>query len=68
MKKFIGILAILGSAFGQILVIGIILALILPASFSVILGKIFGVALLIALIVMFVSFIINFFNLMNGKF
>jgi hypothetical protein len=68
MKNFIGILAILGTAFGQILVIGIILALILPASFAVILGKIFGVTLLIALIVMFVSFIINFFDLMNGKF
>jgi hypothetical protein len=68
MKNFIGILAVLGSAFGQILVIGIILALILPASFAVILGKIFGVALLIALIVMFISFIINFFDLMNGKF
>jgi hypothetical protein len=68
MKNFIGILAILGTAFGQILVIGVILALILPASFADILGKIFGVALLIALIVMFISFIINFFDLMNGKF
>jgi hypothetical protein len=49
-------------------VIGIILALILPAGFAVILGKILGVALAIALIVMFVTFIINFFDLMNGKF
>jgi hypothetical protein len=68
MKNFLGILAILGTGFGQILLIGIILALILPEEWSGVLAWIFGALLVIAFIVMLVKFIKNFYDLTNGKF
>jgi phosphatidylglycerophosphate synthase len=68
MKNFLGILAILGTGFGQILLIGIILALILPEKWSGVLAWIFGVLLVIAFVVMLVKFIKNFYDLTNGKF
>lgn len=65
MKNLIAILAILSTAFGQIIVIGLVLALFLPISFAAILGKILGVVLLIGLIVMFVNFIACIIGLMK---
>lgn len=67
MKNLIAIIAFLGSGAGMILLVGCILACILPEGCAEILGEIFGVLFIIALIVMFVKFVITILNISKGK-
>jgi hypothetical protein len=65
MKNLIAILAILSTSFGQIIIVGLILALFLPIGFAAIIGKILGIVLSIGLIVMFVNFVVCIIGLMK---
>lgn len=67
MKNLIALIAFLGSGAGTILLVGCILACILPEGCAEILGSIFGILFLIALIFMFVKFIIFIWDLTKGK-
>jgi hypothetical protein len=59
MKNLLGIICLLCTGFGQLLILGVVLALVLPESFIPTLGTIFAVLLAIAFIVMVVNFVKN---------
>lgn len=67
MKNLIALIAFLGSGIGQVLIVGVILACILPEGCAEFLGIIFGVIICIMLIVMFIKFVIFILDLMKGK-
>lgn len=67
MKNLIGIIVFFSSGAGMILLIGLILACILPEGCAEFLGEIFGVLFLIALIVTFVKFVVDLIDISKGK-
>lgn len=67
MRNLIAIIVFFSSGAGTILLIGLILACILPEGCAEFLGEIFGVLFLIALLVMFVKFVITIIDIRKGK-
>jgi len=68
MRNLLGIICFLCTGAGQILLVGLILACLLPEKWAEYIGAIIAIPFLIALIVLFVKFIANFIDLIKGKY
>lgn len=67
MKNLIAIIVFFSSGAGMILLGGLVFALMLPESCTEFVATITGVLFLIALIVMFIKFVITIIDISKGK-